>query len=194
VTDSDDPYVYPGTTILRNRLGLRDPGSLDRVERRLVVQRIREGVPGGSFDLSHLCAIHRHLFQDVYDWAGELRSVEISRGRQQFQFRQFIATGMADVHRRLLAANFLAGLSAKEFALRSAVIIGDVNYIHPFREGNGRTQLQYLKLLALQAGHPLDLARIDPPAWIEASRSSHDANYDLMAEAILHAIEGSSRT
>ena len=192
VTESDDPYAYPGTTILRNRLGLRGSGSLERVERRLVVQRIREGVPTGSFELSHLCAIHHHLFQDIYDWAGELRTVEISRGRQQFQFRQFIVTGMADVHRRLVAANFLTGVSAREFSDRSAVIIGDVNYIHPFREGNGRTQLQYLKLLALQAGHPLDLSRIDPTTWIEASRSSHEADYRLMAEAIWLAIVGSA--
>jgi cell filamentation protein len=95
---------------------------------------------------------------------------------------------MADVHRRLAAGNFLKGLSADEFARRSAVIIGDVNYIHPFREGNGRTQLQYLKLLALQAGHALELLRIDPASWIEASRMSHDTKYDSMAAAILKAI------
>jgi cell filamentation protein len=194
VTGHDDPYVYPGTTILRNRQGLRDTQTLEQVERQLVVQRVREGVPAGRFDLPHLCAIHRHLFQDIYDWAGELRTVEISRGSQQFQFRQFIATGMADVHRRLVVTDFLAGLSAREFADRSAVIVGDVNYIHPFREGNGRTQLQYLKLLALKAGHSLDLSRLDRASWIEASRSSHDADYQLMAKAIWNAIVGSART
>ena len=193
VTDPGDPYVYPGTSVLRNRFGITDPQRLDRIERRLVVQRAREGIPGGTFDLSHLCAIHRHLFQDVYDWAGELRTVEISRGRQQFQFRQFIVTGMADVHRRLVAGNFLKRLSAGEFAKQSAVAIGDVNYIHPFREGNGRTQLQYLKLLALQAGHALDLGRIDQTAWIEASKLSHAADYDSMAEAISRAITRSDQ-
>jgi cell filamentation protein len=191
VTDPDDPYVYPGTQILRNRLDLRDQESLHRIERRFVVQRISEGVPSGGFDLAHLRAIHRHLFQDVYDRAGEIRSVEINRGSQQFQFRQFIVTGMADVHRRLVAGRFLSGLAAEEFAERSAVIIGDVNYVHPFREGNGRTQLQYLKLLALRAGHALDLSRIHPASWVVASKMSHDANYDPMAEAILHAITGS---
>lgn len=190
VIEPDDPYVYPGTAILRNRFGIRDAETLDRLERRLVVQRIREGVPSGSFDLTHLRAIHRHLFQDIYDWAGELRTVEISRGRQQFQFRQFIPIGMADVCRRLTAANFLAGLSSRDFADRSAVIIGDVNYIHPFREGNGRSQLQYLKLLALRAGHSLDLELLEPAAWIEASRTSHEADYRLMADVILRAVVG----
>lgn len=190
VTEPDDPYVYPGTSILRNRLGIRDAATLGRLERRLVIQRIRGGVPAGFFDLAHLCAIHRHLFQDVYAWAGELRTVEISREHDKFQFRQFIVTGMGDVHRRLVASRFLVGLPARQFADRAAVIVGDVNYIHPIREGNGRTQLQYLRALALQAGHHLDLARLDPAAWIEASRNSHDADYRSMADAIWNAIVG----
>ena len=99
MSEADDPYVYPGTSILRNRLGITDPEFLDKQERSLVVLRVRRGVPRGNFDLTHLRAIHRHLFQDIYDWAGELRTVEISKGAQQFQFRQFIQTGMADFRR-----------------------------------------------------------------------------------------------
>jgi cell filamentation protein len=86
VSNDADPYVYPGTNIIRNRLLITDPQILDRMERRLVIQRTRSGVPGGKFDLAHLRAIHRHLFQDVYDWAGEIRTVEISKGGSQFQF------------------------------------------------------------------------------------------------------------
>jgi cell filamentation protein, protein adenylyltransferase len=188
VSEADDPYVYPGTSVLRNRLGITDPVFLDRQERSLVVQRSRGLVPRGAFDLAHLRAIHRHLFQDVYDWAGELRTVEISKGRQQFQFRKFIGTGMADVHGRLVRARFLQGLAAAEFAEQVAVIIGDINYIHPFREGNGRTQLQYLKQFAVQAGHPIDLARIDGPKWIAASMASHAADYGGMAAVVAGAL------
>jgi cell filamentation protein len=148
VNDPGDPYLYPGTFVLRNRLGITDPVFLEKQERALVVLRSRRGVPRGDFDLAHLRAIHRHLFQDIYDWAGELRTVEISKGDQQFQFRQFIPTGKADVHRRLVRSRFLRGLPAAGFAGQAAVIVGDINYIHPFREGNGRTQLQYLKQLA----------------------------------------------
>jgi cell filamentation protein len=67
-------------------------------------------------------------------------------------------------------------------------IIGDVNYVHPFREGNGRTQLQYLKQLSERAGHPLDLTRIDPAGWIEASKEAHKARYDLMGRVIAAAL------
>jgi cell filamentation protein len=143
VSWASDPYVIPGTNVLRNRLGIADVSKLDRIERRLVADRIAEGIPRGSFDLTHLRAIHRHLFQDIYDWAGEVRTVEIFKGGNQFQFRQYIPTGMADVHRRLTRAGFLKRLPAGEFAREAGIIIGDINYIHPFREGNGRTQAQY---------------------------------------------------
>jgi cell filamentation protein len=118
----------------------------------------------------------------------ELRKVEISKDGNQFQFRHYIPTGMADAHRRLTRAGFLNGLPASEFAREAGTIIGDINYIHPFREGNGRTQAQYLKQLAQQAGHILDFRRIDPELWIKASKASHMADYAPMAEAIRKAI------
>ena len=74
---SDRDYCYlPSFTVLRNRLDIRDTRTLDAAERQLVAQRLLESVPSGDFDLAHLKAIHRHLFQDIYAWAGELRTVE----------------------------------------------------------------------------------------------------------------------
>ncbi|MGF9692303.1 Fic family protein [Rhizobium sp. 0TCS1.26] len=181
---TDDPYVYPGTAVLRNKLGITDPATLDYHEREIVVMRAREGIPTGNFDLKHLRSIHRHLFQDVYDWAGEVRTVEISKGDSQFQLRQYIETGMADVHRRLSRSNFLQELERTTFAARAAAIIGDVNYVHPFRDGNGRTQLQYLKQLSIRAGHPIDLTKIDATGWIEASKQAQLARYDRMETVI----------
>ncbi|WP_197735645.1 Fic/DOC family protein [Allostella humosa] len=145
-------------------------------------------MPVGSFDLKHLRAIHRHLFQDIFDWAGEIRTVEIAKGGNQFQFRRYIETGMADVHRRIVAAGFLRGLSATTFARHAGPIMGDVNYAHPFREGNGRTQLHCLRQLADQAGHALHLTRIAPAAWLHASKEAHFARYDAMGQAIASAI------
>ncbi len=184
-----DPYLYSGSTVLINKLGIQDSSQLDYVERELVTQRIAEGVPSGRFDLVHLRAIHKHLFQDIYAWAGELRTVEIAKGGSQFQFRQFIETGMADVHRRLIQADFLRGLSREAFAEAAGPIMGDVNYVHPFREGNGRTQLQYLEQLAVQADHMIDLTRIDPQRWLEASQASHAGDYALMTAEIDRVVE-----
>ncbi len=189
---SDDPYVYPGTTVLKNKLGIRDSAELDRAERKLAAQRLSEGAPTGDFDLAHLCAIHHHLFQDVYDWAGEIRTVGLNKDGHQFQVRRFIQTGMADIHKRLVDANFLNGLNRADFATQAARIIGDMNYVHPFREGNGRTQLLYLEQLAEQAGHKFNLARLDPERWFEASRRSHEGDYGAMSEEIGRAC-GSQR-
>lgn len=185
-----DPYLYPDAPVLRNKLNIKDRDALDAAERELVTFRIRQGVPPGKFDLIHLQRIHRHLFQDVYDWAGEVRTVEISKGGNTFQPREKIATGMGDVHRRLVKADLLRGLSADEFATEAGRIMGDVNYVHPFREGNGRTQLQYLKLLGERAGHEIDLALLnrEEGRWIEASRASHEAEYTPMAKMIREAI------
>ncbi len=143
---SDKTYCYPPEySVLKNKLDIRDTAKLDYEEREIVTQRISEGSPKGDFDLSHLQAIHKHLFQDIYEWAGQIRTVEIYKGAQQFQFRQYIGTGMQDVHGRIKKAGYLQGLNKSEFAHKAGVIIGDVNFVHPFRDGNGRTQLQYLK-------------------------------------------------
>lgn len=186
----DDPYVYPGTYVLKNKLGIRDAEKLDYHEREIVTVRARQGIPGGNFDLKHLRGIHLHLFQDIYDWAGDIRTVEISKGGSQFQFRQYIETGMADVHRRLEKADFLRKLDPMAFAAGAAGI-GDVNYVHPFREGNGRSQMYYLKQLAAQAGDPLDLTKIDAGRWMEASRQAHLGSYDPMASSIAAAFASS---
>jgi cell filamentation protein len=185
---NDDPYVYPGTRILRNKLNIWDAVELDFAERRFSAIRVRQGVPTGDFDLQHLKAIHRHLFQDIFEWAGQIRTVEISKGGSQFQFRQYIETGMADVHRRLMKSDFLRGLEQSVFAAEAGKIIGDVNYVHPFREGNGRTQLLYLKQLAEQAGHALDLTKIEAAGWLAASKEAHRARYDLMGQVIGDAL------
>jgi cell filamentation protein len=185
---SDDPYVYTGTTVLRNKFGIRNADLLDRVERRFVVLRSDHGIPTGAFDLRHLQAIHRHLFQDIYDWAGEIRTVEIAKGDSRFMPLRYIGTGVADIHRRLREGDFLRDLARLEFAERAAAILGDINHVHPFREGNGRTQLHYLRQLAAQAGHELHLTRLEPATWLHASKEANAARYELMARCLEKAL------
>lgn len=180
----DDPYLLPGTNVLRNKLGITDPEILKSAEGDFHLQRQREGAPTGDFDLDHAKAIHRHLFQDVYEWAGQVRTVEIAKDGSQFQFRQFIEIGMADVHRRIRSDDYLRNLDVDGFARKAGAIIGDVNYAHPFREGNGRTQLEYLRQLADRAGHPLDPGKIGRDPWIAASKAADQAGYAPMAVII----------
>ena len=186
---SDRDYCYPPDyTVLRNKLDIRNAPALEAAERELVAQRLLEPVPTGDFDLAHLKAIHRHLFQDVYAWAGEIRTVEIAKRKSRFQPTRFIAAGMADVHRRVVAAGYFRGSGPDGFAEGAGPVMGDVNHVHPFREGNGRTQLQYLKQLAAHAGHAIDLTRIDPAAWLDASRRSNAGDHAAMTRCIRQAL------
>jgi cell filamentation protein len=185
----EDPYLYPGTSVLRNLLGIRDADRLDAAERKLVINRTQEGPPSGNLDAGHLRAIHRHLFQDIFDWAGEFRTVEIAKEGSQFQFARFIDVGLADVHRRIVERRFLTELSPDRFCEEAGPIIGDLNYVHPFREGNGRTQVEFLRQLAFRAGHNFTPAKIDQSGWIEASRASHLGNYKPFSEQISLCLE-----
>ena len=186
---SDRDYCYPPDyVVLRNRLDIRDAPTLEAAERQLVAQRLLEPVPTGDFDLAHLKAIHRHLFQDVYAWAGDVRTVEVAKGESRFQPRRFIAAGMADLHRRIVAAGYFRGSGPDEFAEGASPVMGDVNHVHPFREGNGRAQLQYLKQLAARAGHAIDLTRIDRAAWLDASGRSNAGDHAATIRCIQHAL------
>ncbi|SFB19300.1 cell filamentation protein [Rhizobium sp. NFR07] len=130
-----DPYVYPGSHVLRNKLGIQDAEKFDYHEREIVVFRSRQGIPIGNFDLKHLRAIHRHLFQDIFDWAGEIRTVEISKGGSQFQFHQYIEIGMADVHRRLMFDGFSAWLELRRICREGRVDHGGRELRTPFSRG-----------------------------------------------------------
>jgi cell filamentation protein len=87
----------------------------------------------------------------------------------------------------------LRGAGREDFAREAATIIGDLNYVHPFREGNGRTQLQYLRLLTEEASLDLDLTKLRARRWLAASRAAHEVNYDPMRVSILAALTTEER-
>lgn len=183
-------YRYPQSNVLRNKLDIRDKVQLDKAERQLVTQRQLEELPSGKFDLDHLCKIHHHLFQDIYDWAGEPRQVDFHKGETIFLPYSRIPTAMDYVHSRLADQNHLRGQTKRDFSQESASIVGEINYIHPFREGNGRTQLLYLEQLGQQAGHNIDLSRLNKSHWMEASidAAKDNPDYDKMRWCIDRAI------
>ncbi|MEL6826616.1 MAG: Fic family protein [Pseudomonadota bacterium] len=181
-------YRWPGSDVLKNKLGIRDATELDKEERVLVGLRIRDGAPKGDFSLEHLQAIHKHLFQDIFDWAGEIRQVDISKSHW-FMPKDRIGTAFQDISKRLDQANMLKGLSPRDFAEEAGPIFGDVNYAHPFREGNGRTQFQYFRQLSAQAGHDFDERRLTRNEWISASIAANEANYAPMIDQVGKAID-----
>lgn len=168
----DDPYCYKGTQVLKNRLGTRDAATLQAFEVEISALRAEEPFPAGRFGAAHYRAIHRHLFEDVYIWAGRYRAVRTSKNGNMFCFPEHIPAQMERLFGKLKQDDLLRGLEFGAFVDGTAVFLGDLNAIHPFREGNGRTQLSFLYLLAVQAGHPLDMARLRPAAFLAAMIAS----------------------
>lgn len=184
-----DPYCYPGTTILINRLGLRSQARLRAFEAEITAQRATEPLPSGRLTYSHYRAIHRHLFQDVYAWAGKIRSVRIAKQASAFCYPEYIDQEMRRLFADLARQNKFRNLGAKDFAERAAHFLTELNAIHPFREGNGRTQLSFLAILADFAGHPLKLDRMHPNAMLRAMIDSFDGREARLVHLIGRLIQ-----
>ena len=166
-----DPYTYPGTDTLRNRLGITEEKTLTEAERRLTQARGAE-VARLTFPATAdgYRSLHRHLFQDLYDWAGQDRTVNIAKGGSSFAAVPYLARELDKLFADARAKEGFRGLPRDEFFDRLGNHINEINAIHPFREGNGRTMRHHAAQLARDAGHPIRIASIDKTAWMEASR------------------------
>jgi cell filamentation protein len=180
-----DPYVQPNG-VLRNRFGIEDAATLADAEADIVQLRIISlswRRASGEYDLAHLRGFHRYLFGDVYDWAGELRTVDIAKSNMFCRCVHLESYG-SEVFGKLARADLLRGLDRKPFVQGLAETLGDINALHPFREGNGRTQRAFLQQLALDAGHPLSWAGLDSVQNTAASIASFGGDPGPMVDLL----------
>ena len=170
-----DPYTYKGTSVLINRANLRDPAAARRFESNVTAVRTMtfpEVLRAGPLNLQHFREIHRHLFQDVYAWAGELRTVNISKGGTSFARADLLLTEGNRIFDQLARENYFQGLPKPAFVEKLASFYGDLNALHPFREDNGRATRAVFELIAERAGYQFDYRRVDRDDWNQsASRS-----------------------
>lgn len=184
-----DPYVYKNSKVLRNKEGIRDAEELESFEHMSAMLRYVEGLPAISITAYGYCRLHHHLFQDVYGWAGQIRTVDMAKNDHLFCRSIYIETELDRCFAALQSENCLQGLKTQRFAERAGEHISEINAIHPFREGNGRTMRAFLEVLGTQAGHEIELRNIDPDAWNEASRVSfRTGDAALMRDVIAAAI------
>lgn len=169
----DDPYAYPGTTVLKNILDIRDPDTLEAFEVEISTLRAEEPLPEGTFDAAHYCAVHHHLFQDVYEWAGQYRTVRTSKGGNPFCYPEHIRGQMDELFRGLRGGEHFAHRNTEDFVKEITGFLGELNAIHPFREGNGRSQLSFVGLIGVTYGHPFDFERIDSTTFLPAMIASY---------------------
>jgi cell filamentation protein len=168
---SDDPYVYTGTDVLRNMPGIRDGDELARFEARLTFLRglqLASDPIAGEYDLAHLQAFHRYLFAGLYEWAGDLRTVVLAK-TDLFCLPEHIESYGAEIFGKLAEEGRLRDLDREAFIDRLAHYLGDVNALHPFRDGNGRAQRAFFAQLASDAGYQLDWQLVDPQRNTDAA-------------------------
>jgi cell filamentation protein len=183
----EDPYLDKASGVLRNLLGITKQTTLEVSESSLSFLRanqLRASPLRGNFDLTHLQAIHKRLFGDVYDWAGQIRTVEIIKGSTHFARRLMIVQAARVLFDELAKENRLVGLNADEFALRAAYYLGEINVLHPFREGNGRAQREFTGQLALRAGHRIEWGLANQDEMIKASIDAYNGDCTRMAQLI----------
>jgi len=184
-----EDYVYPGTQVLRNKADIRDPEQLQRFERGVTairIQQLKESSVRGDYGLQHMQAIHQQVFRDVYEWAGQVRTVDIAKGpasdRTVFTFKEDIPIKAELIKASIEESNHLRGTDRQEFASKMGEIYAAVNDLHPFREGNGRTAREYMEQLAQESGRRLDYTRVDKEIWNEAAKQSARGNFEPISK------------
>jgi cell filamentation protein len=180
----DDPAYYPSTTVLKNLPNLTDAAALEQFEVEAVGARSLERPPDGNFDASYYRLLHRHLFQDVYCWAGEYRTIRTGKGGNWFCYPEYIAAQMEALFVRLDEPAFLPDSDEETFIIAVADFLGELNAIHPFREGNGRTQLYFVRLLGLRAGHPFRSEAVERDAFLTAMIESFQGKPDALIDEL----------
>lgn len=211
-------YTYPNTSddpdrrdVLRNKFGIQSHSELRTEEYRAAAFRMAEIAegdgPSGNFDKQHLKAIHGYIFQDVYEWAGHTRNetpivdgqrVEpiggLSKGGTSFLPGSRIEMGLDEALKPIRDPQALRNAAPEEFADRAAKVLSELNYVHPFREGNGRTQEAFVSELGRQYGHEIDFTVISKPRMIEASiETTNDPSSPAMKHVLEDAINPNRR-
>jgi cell filamentation protein len=188
-----DSLVYPGSDVLRNKHGITDQAELDRIEARAVSLREPTRPSFKKFTLAEMQAVHKHLLSGVYDWAGQLRTYTTGRSAASFARPEHIESYFESaVLKPLQREGYLKGSSPEQFAERGSYFASEINAVHPFIDGNGRTTRLFLKDLALQAGHQLDIVRMEANkgAWYQAMKEGFErGDTSNLKKEILNALD-----
>lgn len=168
-------YCYPGTDVLVNKLNIKDKSTLQKFEAKITAAKLlalrQKGIIG-NFDAKHLNQIHTYLFEDIYPFAGKYRNENIAKGVFRFAEWEYIEPELNRLLNGLKEENYLACLSREALAERLAYYLSELNVLHPYREGNGRTIREFLRELALKNEYILNIKKVAPKEFLNASIKS----------------------
>lgn len=175
----DREYCYPESNVLINKLNIQDADALHTAEREITSLRLAAAkmqLIKGKFDMKHLQKIHGYVFGDVYQWAGKLRHVDIAKGNQ-FCLAMNLDTYGSNLFKKLEQEHYLIN-SNESIPHRLAYYLSEINVLHPFREGNGRTQRLFIEYLASVAGYRVDFSQVSAEEMVVASADSFACDYE----------------
>ena len=158
-------YCYPGTNVLKNKLDIHDGNKLLELEKQIVLVKsyiLRQNTNIYGFDKKHFVHIHKFLFEDIYPFAGKFRTENILKGNFTFANWEYIENELDRILNELKLENYLHGYSKEKLSKRLAYYLSELNVLHPFREGNGRTIREFIRQLAYVNGYVLDLTKSTP--------------------------------
>lgn len=190
--DPDYTYTDPKSGLLRNLHEITDPDVLLFVESGAVTKRLQELYENSIKikGVESLFTIHKHLFQDIYVWAGKRRIVEISKDGKQFFPTTHFDNAFRYIDTLINEYKAIPKNNKKYLAEKLAEILDNVNYLHPFREGNGRTQREFLRLLALEKGLTLNLNPPDNNSVYERyMKGTIESDIQIITELIFELID-----
>ncbi|MGN0915640.1 MAG: Fic/DOC family protein [Succinivibrio sp.] len=186
----DITYCYPGSETLKNRFDERDPNILSQYERMYTAARLVDLLKKpikGNFDIPHLQKIHRYIFQDIYSWAGKFRTVNISK-EILFCDAKYIEKELTKIFLKLKDEHYLKDTKEADIPKAAAWYLGEINAIHPFREGNGRAQREFIRELLLPLGYETDYSQCEPSMMLYASIDAFAGNFSLMEQLFSQCI------
>lgn len=184
---SDDPYVY-NNGVLINHFSIQDTASLNEIEALFAAEAISELLQQplpDQFNLIHLCYLHQQIFMEVYPWAGSLRQVDICKGDTYFAKHADIESKCAALFDQLALEYNFKGLPIAEFCNKAGIFLSQLNFIHPFREGNGRTQRLLISQLALNNDIEINWLTVSNDAMRAASIAGEQGQYRPMQRLLL---------
>ncbi|WP_145518979.1 Fic/DOC family protein [Yersinia mollaretii] len=187
--DGPDPYTYPNSQVLINKFGITDDDQFIEMEKdfsELAIMDIEFSPP--PYDLLYWRSLHQALFGDIYHWAGELRTIDISKGTTRFCNINRITPEANRLFHQLAQENYLVGLPYDSLIVKLAEYYSDLNVIHPFREGNGRAERLLFEHIIINCGFQISFAGINPDEWIQANIDGYHCRYQRMTALFARCI------
>ena len=188
--DNKGIYCYEGSDVLINKLNIRDEETFYKAERLYTSIRqseLKANPLKGNLDFNHLKAIHFYLFQDLFYWAGKTRTIAIAK-KNLFCLPEHIDSYANEIFSKLKRDNYYQENDESQFIESIANLLSDINALHPFREGNGRTQREFIRYIGLLSGYDFDWSKVTEEENIVASFESVNGDNDKLKKIIARII------